>query len=173
MSYIILQMILLIVVTRIPSSGSGNSIASAASSFVCSVSVLGLSYLEHSRSTRPSTILITYLSSSSVIDIGQLFHQRDVTVSDSLFHASVVLKLSFLLLEAQGKKKYLRPKYQSSPQESLAGTINQSFLWWLNGIFFRGPRSVKLFLEQYQLDPHLSTDICGKRLKQEWGKGST
>jgi ATP-binding cassette subfamily C (CFTR/MRP) protein 1 len=132
------------------------------------ITIVPLSYLEHSRSVRASAVLEVYLIFSSLFEFPQvrtLFLIDSGSTLGSILLADICCKVALLALEGQRKTSYLRLQYQPLSLESLSGIVDRSFLWWLNGIF---SAQYLDFLNQYQLDPALATENVGKQLQNAW-----
>jgi len=138
------------------------SIAAAVVSFISALSLVALSYAEHTRCVQPSAIINIYFAFSLLLDFPQArtLFIRD-GVSDgiaALFVCSMVLKSFALLLEAQNKKRYLKAPYRDYSPEALSGIINRSFQWWVNPLFARGFRHLLSVDQLFPSDPRLSSD---------------
>jgi ATP-binding cassette subfamily C (CFTR/MRP) protein 1 len=81
-------------------------------SFVGVLAIYPMSYLEQTRSVRPSALLEVYLLISLVLDIPQartlFLRHSDVPIA-AVFTASIFAKLMLWLLEAQAKTEHLKP----------------------------------------------------------------
>ena len=132
-----------------------------------------LSYFEHVRSIRPSSLLNVYLFFSLIFDLAQartLYLLRDDTPKASVFSASMGIKLALLFLEAQGKATYLRPPFRSLPPEATSGIFNQSFFWWLNSLIHAGFRKLLSLKDLYNIDGELRSERLRKRLQEAWNR---
>jgi hypothetical protein len=144
------------------------TIPEVAVNLAAAIAIVPLSYLEHSRSVRPSAVLEVYLVFSSLFELP---HVRTLFLIDSgsslgsILLADICCKVALLALEGQRKTSYLRLQYQPLSPESLSGIIDRSLLWWLNGVF---SAQYLDFLDQYQLDPALATEKVGKKLQNAW-----
>lgn len=172
-THALLQLALLIFWIRQPSFQAMGIVLVAILNLAAGISIVPLSYIEHSRSVRPSAVLEVYLIISTLLDLRQV---RTVFPIEPKSHISAVLltdiccKVALLALEARGKTSYLRAQYQTLSPESLSGVINSSFLWWLKGIF---SAQYLDFFDRYHLDPALATESAGKEMQTAWGERST
>ncbi|KAH7319081.1 putative ATP-binding cassette transporter [Rhexocercosporidium sp. MPI-PUGE-AT-0058] len=131
------------------------SLASTAINLVVDLEVPFLSYLEHVRSIKPSSVLTVFLLLSILLDLPQartLYLQHDKNAIAALFSAIIGLKLVLLLLEVQNKRSYLRNPYKSLGREPTSGILNRSFFWWINGLFVTGYRGLITFDDLESLD---------------------
>ena len=112
--------------------------------FMASIVLFFLSYLEHTRSVRPSTILSLYLSLTVILDIAQLrslWLQLGTQGITGIFTASFVAKLVAFILEATNKRSTLRPIYKDLAPEESGGIIIAASLYGLissSGVVIKG-----------------------------------
>lgn len=134
-----------------------------------------LSFFEHGRSVRPSSLLTVYLLLSILFDSVQartLFLRPYIPTSlAATVTASIGLKVILLLLETQHKGKYLsaahREKY--SPEE-LSGIFARTVFSWLNTLFVQGFRKMLTLDDLFPTDNQLSSDLLMGRMKANWTK---
>lgn len=142
------------------------ALASSFLSFVSSVSLLLLSSLEHCRSIRPSFIINIYLLFSLLFDTVIARTMWLGATSQSIagvFTAGVGIKVAMLFMEASEKRKYLGVTYSQLPPEDIAGILNRSVFWWLNGLFLKGFQSIINHKDLYALDEELSSESSRTR----------
>jgi ATP-binding cassette subfamily C (CFTR/MRP) protein 1 len=147
------------------------SIPSAALSLVAALTICHLSFTEHRRSIRPSTLLNFYLLITLVLDAVQartLFLLQDAAAIASVYTAAISIKLLLLILEAQSKASILRPSYRSLSPEETAGILNRLFLWWINSVFVTGYRKLLTGDDLPRLDAELSSEHMRKELQRAW-----
>ena len=146
------------------------SVASATVVLITALSVLLLSYLEHPRSVRPSSLLSLYLLFSLIFDIAQartLFLRSDTHVA-WVFLAVMVSKLFLLLLEARSKRSFLKPPYDQLPTESTSGIFERSYFWWLNPLFIHAFRGLLSFEDLPEIDIDLASLRLGRLFEKAW-----
>ena len=141
------------------------------------VSTLGLcllSYAEHTRAVKPSSLINTYLLATLLFDIT---HARTLWLraADHVNHniayistAAVVIKSVVLILEALDKRRSLRPEYQAYPPEATSSIYNRSFFWWLNPLFWQGFSRDLVVDDLFVLDKHLQASYCYARFQAAW-----
>ena len=147
------------------------SIASTAINLVVALEVPLLSYLEHVRSIKPSSVLTVFLLLSTLLDLPQartLYLQHDHNAIAALFSAIIGLKLVLLLVEVQNKRSHLRNPYKSLGREPTSGILNRSFFWWINGLFVTGYRGLITFNDLESLDESLASKSLGYRMQRIW-----
>jgi ATP-binding cassette subfamily C (CFTR/MRP) protein 1 len=146
-------------------------IPAAVLNLLVAILVLPLSYLEHKRSVRPSSILCTYFLFSFMFDIAQArtLYLLDYSTAD-VFSLALVLKLLLFIVESRNKSQFLKLQYEDLPPEATAGIVSRSFLWWLNALFSKGSKSILKFEELYGLDPELEAETVGRKMQRAWEK---
>ncbi|KAK4133595.1 P-loop containing nucleoside triphosphate hydrolase protein [Trichocladium antarcticum] len=147
------------------------TLAAAALTLVSTLGLGILSYVEHRRAVRPSSILNTYLFASLLCDIA---HARTLWLraADYLNHviayisvAAVVVKGVILVLEALDKRRFLRSGYQHYPPEATSSIYSRSFFWWLNPLFRLGYGRELVVDDLFVLDKHLQASYCYARFR--------
>ncbi|KAE8358078.1 putative multidrug resistance protein [Aspergillus caelatus] len=143
-----------------PSSRTPTSIPAASLSLVNAIIIIGLSYVEDRKSTRPSSLLTIYLLLSILFDATQvrtswLTHRIPMAAVQSAITGT---KLAMLLLEMRGKASYLKSPYRDYPPEATSGIVNLSFQKLM------GNRDLD------DLEPGLASGLAGERLKRVWEK---
>lgn len=117
------------------------TIPCATVSLLCIITLFVLSYLEHTRSIRPSTILATYLLISLLGDIVRartLWSIHDNRRAAIALTASVAWKTVVLVLESIEKRRLLREGYQESSPEATGNIWNVRLFYWLNPLLLDG-----------------------------------
>jgi ATP-binding cassette subfamily C (CFTR/MRP) protein 1 len=147
------------------------AVPSTAFNLLLSMLILPLSYFEDSRSIRPSNLLNVYFLFSLLFEVAQarsLYLLGNIIVITELFSAQLGLKVVLLILEAQNKRKYLKPEYQQLSPEATGGIISRSLFWWLNDLFWKGSQGLVKFEDLYDLDYKLGGQIAGNKMKKSW-----
>ena len=150
------------------------SVPSAVLTLVAYLALPILSYAEHVKSVKPSSLLNGYLLVSLLCDVTRArtlwLREDDKIASD--FTAAVAIKFVLLLLEAVEKRRFLLPIYQSYPFEATSGLFNRWFFLWLNPLFRRGHSRTLSLDDLYGLDKHLVSGYLDRVLQSAWLKGS-
>ncbi|KAF3480026.1 ABC transporter [Arthroderma uncinatum] len=129
-----------------------------------------VSYIEHIRSVRPSTLLIVYLGVSLLLDLARtrtlFFIQGSYTIA-SVFLASYLVKTLSFILEVTEKRRLLHVKWQDASPEATSGVINRALFLWLNGLFIKGFSTLLTVNTLTPLDDELlsasePSDLMGK-----------
>ncbi|KAJ1705500.1 hypothetical protein NYO67_12338 [Aspergillus flavus] len=165
---LVLQLSLLVLWSVSPRTST--SIPAATLGLANAIIIIGLSYVEDRKSTRPSSLLTVYLLLSILFDATQartlwLTHRIPTAAVQS---ASTGTKLAMLLLEMREKTFYLQAPYRDYPPEATSGIVNLSFVWWINRLFMTGYRKLMGNRDLYDLEPGLASGLAGERLKREW-----
>ncbi|KAG9958555.1 P-loop containing nucleoside triphosphate hydrolase protein, partial [Aureobasidium melanogenum] len=149
--------------------------AASVLSFGSSVALLTLSYMEHSRSLRPSMLLNAYLFATVILDAATLrtlwlmphFSDR----IRNIFTVAFAVKAVVLLLEARGKRAYYNAERNMSP-EDFSGIYGQALLSWLNRLIWQGARHLLKPEDLYAVSDDVASERLSTRFSQEWDKQS-
>jgi ATP-binding cassette, subfamily C (CFTR/MRP), member 1 len=147
------------------------SLTAAAINLVVSLQFVALSWIEDSRSVRPSTPLLLYLCLTILLDLPQgrsLWLLGTNSALAALFSAQLGIKLALLALEGQQRRSYPTQDYAALSPESTSGIISRSFLWWINLFLYQGFSTLISVDDLFELDDELRSDQVAKRLQQEW-----
>ncbi|TKA67675.1 hypothetical protein B0A49_10530 [Cryomyces minteri] len=140
---------------------SWSSVTAAGLSVMEAAVFCALSYLEHSKSVRPSTVLLVYLFFSTLFDVVRsrtlwlVIPSSSVTV---LFTISTSIKAVMMVLEAGEKAQYLPHSTRNRCPEETSSILNRSIFYWLNKILWLGARHVLLPDDIHELEPGLMSD---------------
>jgi ATP-binding cassette subfamily C (CFTR/MRP) protein 1 len=172
------EVLALCLVVNWASPGASKTRASVPSAVITLVGYLALpilSYAEHVKSVRPSSLLNGYLSLSLLCDVtsARTLWLRDEGKIASDFTAAVGVKFVLLLLEIVEKRRILLPSYQSYPFEATSGLFSRFFFCWLNPLFRRGLSKTLSLNDLYGLDKHLVSGYLDPLLNSAWLKGFT
>lgn len=144
-------------------------IVASSMSLATALVMAALSYLEHERAVRPSTVLCVYLLLSVLFDAAQcrtlwLLHaQQHIpqrAMLPSFFTAQFAVKTSLLIMESLSKKRHLMGSWRAlkrSP-DALASVFNLGVFWWLNDLLVRGFRATLNLDTLYETDEALRSE---------------
>lgn len=150
-------------------------VASLALSFAAAIDICILSYFEHARSIRPSSLIVIYLFASLVGHATQLSLSTNElgTVDEVAVAASrICLELALLVIECRTKLSILKPLYQQLAPEEFSGIFGRTFFWWINPVLKKGN---KTFLKPSDLpatDRKLSSEILRRNALRTWDQRS-
>ncbi|KAF4960481.1 hypothetical protein FGADI_923 [Fusarium gaditjirri] len=158
-----LQLVVLTYWTVGPLPTSQPQIAAAALVFVNGLLLALLSYVEHTRSVRPSTIINVYLLFTSLFDCAiarTLWLLDGAHAVARLFTAATSAKALILISEAWEKRSILRVQYRDLSPETTSGILGRSVFWWINPLMKLGFSN---FLTEHDLYA-IENSLLGKRL---------
>ncbi len=169
MLYAALQLALLVLAITGPDRASPITIAAASLSLFDAVLFVGLSALEHSRSRRSSLLFSAYLFFTLLFDA---IRSRTLWLSDpssafsKVFTAAVGAKVLVLLLESQGKRRWLSAEPLSP--ERTSGLFSFTLLFWMTGLVAGGFRNVLAAKDLYVLDETLTAEAHRSAFRRNW-----
>ncbi|KAF9882288.1 ABC multidrug transporter [Colletotrichum karsti] len=147
------------------------SLAAAILALINSILIVGLIYVEHDRSIRPSKLISIYLSLSSLVDLAQarsLFLQQPNTSGriGCVFVASLATKFILVLLEEIPKQR----KPGTSSKEEISGPLNRSVFGWLSSLFIRGSRGLLAVDDLGIIDRKFDSARLLSKLSSSWDR---
>ncbi|RMI99793.1 hypothetical protein CDV36_015945 [Fusarium kuroshium] len=149
------------------------SLPTAALSFVASIGLLGLSYVEHVYSYRPSTILNLFLLFSVLFDATRtrtLWLQGYNRAPATAALVATVIKIAILVVETVEKRGFLRPQYRALPPEVTSGIFSHWAFWWQLPLF-RAGYSKKLEIESmFPPAKHFKSLYLQELVQTAWDK---
>ena len=175
MAYVGLQTSLLVLYVAAGAPKTRLSITCASLAIVAYSILLLVSYLEHTRSVRPSTLLCTFLGGSILLDLARartLFLIPGGRTIANVFLASYVIKVVMLCLEAAEKRNLVRPRWKEASVEAAGGVFNRTLFIWLNGVFIRGFRTLLTVDTLGSLDNQILSASEPHTLIERWKIGS-
>ncbi|KAG6087196.1 hypothetical protein E4U15_008222 [Claviceps sp. LM218 group G6] len=142
--YIVLQIILLALRAKPTTPTTRLTIPVTLTVVASFIWLLYVSYLEHVRSVRPSTILCLYLGISSLLDLASSrtsFFIPGYDVVAPIHLSSYFVKLVILGTEVIEKRKLLMWHCKNVSPEAVASFYNRVFFVWLNSLLLKGYRT--------------------------------
>ncbi|SPQ21485.1 0a5b51b6-253b-4161-aad1-e30c33b8129a [Thermothielavioides terrestris] len=133
--------------------------------------MIPLSYLEHSRSPRPSIFLNAYLFITVLLDISQArtlwlaSATADEATFSRIFTCGVAFKALAIVLESQSKSKWIVhwDVKDHSPEET-SGLYGLGAYFWLNRLFLTGYQKVLDIDDLFPLDQSMASETLYSRL---------
>ncbi|KAJ5498746.1 ABC transporter integral membrane type 1 [Penicillium expansum] len=159
-AYAALQLALVVLAAAGHFHATAMFMATSVIKLLAAVAMLPLSVVEHSRTPRPSMLLMSYLILTLLLDAAQsrtLYLSLSSAVSteraySNLFTAAVAVKVVVLLLESQHKSRWVHwDKKEHSPEET-SGIFSLGVFFWLNRLFLTGYNKVLSINDLYPLD---------------------
>lgn len=175
----VLQLAALILWATPSATRTRTTLAAAALTLVSTIGFCLLSYAEHTRAVRPSSILNSYLLVTLLFDIA---HARTLWLRAAdhlnqviayLATTAVVVKSIILVLEALDKRRVLRPDYRSYPPEATSNIYSRYLFWWLNPLFRQGFGHELEVDDLFVLDKHLQASYCYNQFQSAWSSGES
>jgi ATP-binding cassette, subfamily C (CFTR/MRP), member 1 len=152
------------------------SLAAASLSLAAALTLSTLSYIEHTRCIRPSSVINAYLLMTVPMDAAKV---RTLWLrGGSLFVAGfastvLVIKLLVLVVEATEKRRILLSPYSDYSPEATSGLYARGLFWWLNPIFLLGYKSILRDVDLFPTDDSLASESLRKRFQSQWSKRDT
>jgi hypothetical protein len=132
-----------------------------------------LSFYEHQRSVRPSTLLGIYLFFSVLLDAVQarsLWLRNTNAPIAAVFTAALAVKLIITVLEGREKRASSQvPGIKLSP-ETTSSIYNRTVFWWLNRLFLAGYKSTLRLNDLYPLESDMASAKLGAAIENAWMK---
>jgi ATP-binding cassette subfamily C (CFTR/MRP) protein 1 len=171
----IFQVTLIILCATNPQSQAWKPLlAASVLSLASSIAMCTLSYMEHSRSLRPSLLLNGYLFVTVLLDTATL---RTLWLLSSfpsnirgLLTAAFVTKAIVLVLEARGKWIYSSLESRRKSPEQFSGLYQQAFLSWLNRLVWQGANHLLKPDDLYPVNDDIASGQLSARYTQEYDR---
>ncbi|XXG97918.1 hypothetical protein Hte_004234 [Hypoxylon texense] len=147
-------------------------ISSSAVTFASSLCIVLMSYLEHSRSPRPSVLLNAYIFLTILLDVAQTrtlwlaSDNFDEVTFSRLTTAALSVKALILVLESQHKSRWIRWDTKDHSPEETAGLFGLGAFLWLNQLFLTGYRKVLTIEDLFPLDQSMASERLQARLAE-------
>ncbi|KAI1029090.1 hypothetical protein LB504_012951 [Fusarium proliferatum] len=145
-------------------AASGRSLAAASLAFIAALLLVPLSWIEHSRAPRPSTVIAAYLSVTLLLDIARTRTAWLLTPSGldqnyaAVLTTATALKALMIYLESRQKEKWLGWDMKQHSPEETSGIWNLGVFFWLNTLFMKGYRVILTLESLYPLDRALEAE---------------
>lgn len=179
MSYSILKLTVVAIGVQAWSHWSINqavAIAAASLDLVAALVIIPLSWMNHSRSPRPSILIGFYLAVTLLLDMVSIrtawllaLHHEQI-VYGRLITATAVLKTALLISESIQKKKWLIWDRKDVSPEETSGIYSLGVFSWLNRLFIQGYKGILTMKALYPLDGALLTEVLGAKFNDQLKK---
>ncbi|KPM35071.1 ABC transporter C family member 3 [Neonectria ditissima] len=154
------------------------SVAAACVSLAASLTSCVLSYVEHVKSPRPSSLLNAFLLVSLLLDAALL--RTLWLLPSSLVHASIPavsaaafsLKAALVVLEAWDKSPYLVAGADPYAPEATAGLYARAVFAWVTPLLLTGFRRLLKPVDLFTLDGDMAAAGLDESFWRHWQKGS-
>ncbi|KAK5991347.1 ABC transporter FGM5 [Cladobotryum mycophilum] len=137
-----------------------------------------LTFLEHTRSPRPSLLLNAFLFLTLLFDIAQTrslwlsaqtYNER---VFARVFTVATAWKAPLILLESQHKNRWLPWNQKDHSPEETTGLYGLGTFFWLNTLFISGYKKVLDISDLFSLDKNMSAESVQKTFSQKIQHGN-
>ncbi|KAL6231355.1 hypothetical protein BDW75DRAFT_247944 [Aspergillus navahoensis] len=169
--FVLLGLAHLVLSSILKTSTTRLSNAAIAIGFVTSPIFAWLSFWEHARSLRPSTILNVYLLGTIPMDAARartLFRMPGNSAIASIFTTIVVCKVVLFVLEAMEKQRLLLDRGWA-PEET-AGILNRTFFWWFNPLLLSGYKQALTVDKLLAVDENIRLEKSKDEIRQRWAQ---
>lgn len=147
-------------------------VAASILKLVASSAMVFLSFIDHSKSRRPSVLLSSYVVLTLLLDAAQartlflLSEKRIETAWSSIFISALGLKCGILLLEAREKSEWVQWDNKEHSPEETSGIFSLGVFFWLNKIFLRGYRQIMTVKDLYPLDSEMQGELLHEKFEK-------
>jgi ATP-binding cassette, subfamily C (CFTR/MRP), member 1 len=152
---------------------TGASLAADILAIVGITSVAWLSFIDHQRSLRPSTLLSLYLSALVILDIPRartLWLMGSTNGEAAAMTVILVLTSIALLLESTEKRSAIAADKRSGAPEEYSGFWTRTAFAWLAATFYAGYSNILDQDDLPTLDTRLQSNALRRNLVIAWGK---
>lgn len=147
------------------------SLAAAILTLIATLGLCILSYVEHSKNIRPSSIINAYLLFTVPFDAAQLRTRwlRGNSLAENGVASSILaVKLFVLVSEATEKTRILFTPYADRSPENTSGLYSRGLFWWLNPLFLLGFRNIVNDDDLFEADADLLSKSLEIRFNKHW-----
>lgn len=147
------------------------SVAGATLSLIVAVSIVVLLHLEHSRAVRPSFLVSAYLFITVFLDITRVRTAWLLPYGrayPACLTATLVIKLTLLVLANVEKRKLLLPAEKTQSIESTSGLFNRGLFAWLNELLRKGHTLLLTGDALPNIHEKLSSSDLSDRFSKSW-----
>ncbi|KAJ5096778.1 hypothetical protein N7456_007499, partial [Penicillium angulare] len=140
------------------------SIATDTVCLLAAIVISALSFVEHSRSPRPSILLSSFLSLTTLFDIAQvrtlwlLANNPTELIYVKLLTAAIVCKAVLFVLESLQRRSWLRWDWKIHSPEETTGIYGLGSYFWLAPIFAQGYKKILDLSDLYPLDQKVAVE---------------
>jgi ATP-binding cassette, subfamily C (CFTR/MRP), member 1 len=149
------------------------AVASSVMQLLGALTVVMLIPLEHSRTTRPSSLITLYLIAAIVangVQLRTLFSRKYAPAITHIVSASTGTKFILLILESWPKTAYFIPNDDDLGPEDVSDPFVRNSFWWLNSILLVENRRLLSFEDLPTIDQNLLSKRLQKRMADSWVK---
>ncbi|KAH8659368.1 putative ATP-binding cassette transporter [Tricladium varicosporioides] len=167
-SFCILELLSLIFICKKRIETPKTSIPSTVLSFLGAMFFVTLSYFEHTRSCRPSFLLVFYLCITAILRSAIVRTYWSLDGKGLIFSINLsilVIQLAMIVLESCSKRKLFLGEVAMLSGEETAGFLDRSLFFWLDNIMINGYRRTLTAADLQPIDKRLRTLELSKRFE--------
>ncbi|RDW67218.1 Metal resistance protein YCF1 [Aspergillus mulundensis] len=166
-----LALLILLVVPSLEIPKTRATVAAAAISIAASLAALALSYRQHRRSPRPSTLLTLFLGSCIPLDAvrARTIYAVQPRTYFIVFVVGLACDSAKFILECLEKTG--SGDANPLPGEATGNVFNRNFYWWLNPLLLRGFREVLAVEKLAAIDDRVNSESDAERFARKWDAG--
>ncbi|KAF5649387.1 canalicular multispecific organic anion transporter 1 [Fusarium sp. NRRL 52700] len=167
----IVKLAQLILWTTISAFKTTATVPAAALAFVGCMGGSVLSYFDHCRSRRPSSLLVILTLLILLCDVTRV---RTMWLMDQpraiciLATAALPINILLLVSESVTKTAVAGAKETARSREAVVGILNRSFFWWLNPLFILGRKHVLHMGNLPRVDHKVLTSYAAPKVYERW-----
>ncbi|KAM0812152.1 putative ABC transporter FUM19 [Seiridium cardinale] len=167
-----LNLSLTVLWSRNQASRTRASIPATIVALLLNILLLPLSWLEHSKTIRPSPLICAYLIVSSLVDLAQvrtLWLIQELGAEAAVFSAIFAVRVGILGFECTPKTRFLvhAEDIARSPEDK-CGIISRSFFLWLLKLIWNGFRGTIMMDDLYEPPVDTAPEGLEARLQKYW-----
>lgn len=168
-----ITLLVLVLLPQLQIPKTRTTVAAVALDAVNALLMVSVSYSQHYRSPRPSTLLLIFLGISLPLNgiRARTMWAAQTHMFCAVFIAGVGLDLVKLLLESVEQKPFLTDEATKSPRETIANVFNRSMFWWLNPLLIHGFKDVLEADKLLSIDARVNDATGGDLFMQKWDAG--
>jgi ATP-binding cassette subfamily C (CFTR/MRP) protein 1 len=169
-TFSILQIVNIVEVSK-SSLRTRASLPAALLALAAALGLCVLSYVEHTKNIRPSSIINAYLLLTLPFDAAQLrtkWLRGDDVAASGASSSVLAIKVLVLISEATEKRRILSTPYADPSPEATSGLYSRGLFWWLNSLFRLGFRNVVGEDDLFAVDRDLQSKALGIRFDKHW-----
>lgn len=141
-------------------------------SLLAALALCPLTFLEHGRSIKPSTLLIVYLLPSGLAETVLLLWSNPLDQSETAVAAVLIarpcVRLLLLIIELWNKRSYLRQPYRDLSVEQTTSVLGRALLTWINGFILLGSTRILSPSDLPAVDDELQSRRLRLRMEAIW-----
>lgn len=143
---------------------------------LASIGAVLVSFLDHQRSLRPSTILSLYLSVLIIVNVARA-RTLWLIGTDNSMPVVMTVNLTFLIIslaaESVERQSSLKSRKRVGAPEQYSGFWNRASFMWLAATFRAGYSKIISIEDVPRLDTQLASHVLGRELRSTWAKCTT